>query len=217
MAEDGKIVYKVQIDDTGIETDAQNSGKTAGTSWGSSFSDNAKIGLATAAQAAVDFMGAAMAETAAKGDAIGKGAQKISWATDAYQEWSYVLEKSGSSMSAMTNSIIGLNRAAFDGTKDQQAAFQALGLGLDEVAQMRPDQLFESVIAGLRQIENVGERTTLANALFGRGGAASLQNVLNMTDADLEGLKTRFEELGLLMSEDSIQKAMDYQDSVEDL
>lgn len=228
MAEDGKIVYKVHIDDTGVSTAAETSGKTAGASWGAGFDENAqaaiaasagKVGtaIANAANAAWEFINKSVTETAARGDKIGHGAIDIAWDNvEAYQEWDYVLQKNGTSMEQMSRGLKTLYAATNNANDNQIAAFEALGLSMEEVQRMKPEDLFATVISGLQQIDNLGERGDIAKALFG-GSANNLTQLLNSSGADVEALIRNVHDLGYIMSDDAVSNAMAYQDSVDDL
>ncbi len=228
MAEDGKIVYKVHIDDTGIQTTAENSGKTAGSSWGAGFDENAQAAIAAAAgkvgtaisnaaNTAWELINRSVTETAARGDKIGHGAADIAWENvEAYQAWDYVLNKNGTSMEQMARGIKTLTGAT-SGTTDAQAeAFNALGLSLEQVQSMKPEDLFASVIAGLQQIGDLGQRRDLAKTLFG-GSADNLGELLNSSSEDVDALMQEVEQLGDILSSDAVSNAMSYTDSMERL
>lgn len=228
MAEDGKIVYKVHIDDTGIQTTAENSGKTAGSSWGAGFDENAQAAIAAAAgkvgtaisnaaNTAWELINRSVTETAARGDKIGHGAADIAWENvEAYQAWDYVLTKNGTSMEQMARGIKTLTGAT-SGTTDAQAeAFNALGLSLEQVQSMKPEDLFASVIAGLQQIGDLGQRQDIAKTLFG-GSANQLGELLNSSGEDVEALMQEITQLGGILSSDAVSNAMAYTDSMESL
>lgn len=227
MAEDGKIVYKVTIDDTGVDTDAAESGKSAGAAWGGAFDENAgeaivtaagNIGtaLTSAANEAWKVANTLVSQAAEKGDAISKGAQAIGWSTDAYQNWAYVLDKSGTSINSARNSILALEKASETMTDSQKDAFAQLGLSVEQVQAMKPEDLFASVIAGLQGVEDIGTRNSLAQALLG-GGYKNLSLLLGTTAEETQEMMEHFKGLNDFMSEDAIANAVAYKDSIEDL
>lgn len=205
--------------DTNIEklgTDSAASGKQ--------FEDNMKISAAAAEAAflnvvaAVMQVGAAIIETvgevAQQGDAIAKASQSIGISAQAYQEWDVVLRKSGSSMKSATGAIQNLTKNASDASKKQVEAFEALGLSMETVARMQPEELFSAVVRGLQGIDNVSERTALANTLLG-GSYKSLGTLLSTSTEDMEGMIEAARKAGIIMSDEDIANAVAFQDSMD--
>ena len=154
--------------------------------------------------------------TAAQGDAVAKGAQKLGFSTDAYQEWDYVLKKNGSSMDKASSAISKLTQNISAGGKKPTEALESLGLSLEELQGMNPEQQFATIVAALQQVDDLGTKTDLATALFGAGGAKNLGTLLTSTGNDVTALTQQAHDLNLVMSEESIQASTDYQNSIED-
>lgn len=154
--------------------------------------------------------------TAAQGDAVAKGAQKLGFSTDAYQEWDYVLKKNGSSMDKASGAISKLTQNISAGGKKPTEALETLGLSLEELQGMNPEQQFATIVGALQQVEDLGTKTDLATALFGAGGAKNLGTLLTSTGEDVTALTQQAHDLNLVMSEESIQASADYQNSIED-
>ncbi len=168
--------------------------------------------------AAVMQVGAAIIETvgevAQQGDAIAKASQSIGISAQAYQEWDVVLRKSGSSMKSATGAIQNLTKNAGAASKKQVEAFEALGLSMETVARMQPEELFSAVVRGLQGIDNVSERTALANTLLG-GSYKSLGTLLNTSTEDMEGMIETARKAGIIMSDEDIANAVAFQDSMD--
>lgn len=154
-------------------------------------------------------------EVAEQGDAIAKGAKAIGFSAEAYQEWDFILKRSNSSISKASGAINKLTDAASSASKKQVEAFEALGLSMEEVQAMSPEQLFASVIEGLQGIENQGQRFDIAQKLF--GSYKSLGTLLNSTSGEVDELRDKAYELHQVMSEEDIAAAESYQDSIENL
>ena len=172
------------------------------------------IGGAVAGVSAA-LVGAADA-TAQYGDQIDKASQKLGVSSTFYQEWEAVLQHSGTSMDSMGASFKKLATASQDATDDQIAAFQALGLSMDEVSNMSAEDLFQSVITGLQGMEESTERTALATTLLGKG-AQELGPLLNTSAEDTQKMIDTVNDLGGVMSEDSVKAAAAYQDAMQDM
>lgn len=169
---------------------------------------------------AVAAVGGAMVGTAAQtaqyGDAIDKASQKLGVSSTFYQEWEAVLQHSGTSMNSMSATFKKLATASQDASKDQVAAFEAIGLSMDEVSSMSTEDLFSSVISGLQGMEEGTERTALATTLLGRG-AMEMGALLNTSAEDTQGMIDRVHELGGVMDEAAVKDAAAFQDSLQDM
>lgn len=155
-------------------------------------------------------------EVAEYGDEIDKNSQKLGISAQAYQEWDAVLQHSGTSMSSMTSTFKTLSNAAQQTTDQQAAAFERLGLSLDEVSQMSTEDLFANVIYALQDMEEGTERTAIAADLLGRG-AMEMGALLNTSAEDTQAMIDRVHELGGVMSDDAVKASAAYQDSLQDM
>lgn len=163
-------------------------------------------------KAVVDSAG----EVAQYGDSIDKASQKIGVSAEFYQEWEAVLQHSGTSMSSMTTSFKTLANASQSASKKQQAAFETLGLSMEQVSSMSQEELFESVIAGLQGMEEGTERTATATALLGKG-AMELGPLFNTSAADTQAMIDTVNDLGGVMSNDAVKASAAYQDALQDM
>lgn len=155
-------------------------------------------------------------DIAAYGDAVDKSSQAIGISAQAYQEWDYILQGAGSSMKQSESMFRSLAKASTYATDRQAAAFDAIGLSMDEVRSLSTEELFGSVIRGLQGMEEGAERTAIATTLLG-ANAASLGPLLNQSAEDVEAMRQRAHELGKVMSDEDVQAAAEYQDSITDL
>lgn len=182
----------------------------------------AKTGAAAVSSIATAVAGAGAAmvkvtsDTAAYADSIDKASQKLGVSAEFYQEWEAVLQHSGTSMSSMTSTFKTLANAAQDMSKDQQAAFEKLGISIQEVANLSTEDLFEKVISGLQQMESGTERTAIATDLLGRG-AMEMGALLNTSAEDTQKMIDTVHELGGVMSDEAIKSGAAFQDSLQDL
>ena len=198
-------------------------GEQAGAKSGSSFAGSMAKGIAGGSAlvaGAVAGAGAAMIgaanKTAEYGDQIDKASQKLGVSAEFYQEWEAVMQHSGTSMDSMGASFKKLATASQDASDDQVAAFQKLGLSMDEVANMSTEDLFTSVITGLQGMEEGTERTALATELLGRG-AMDMGALLNTSSEDTQAMIDRVHELGGVMSDDAVAASAQYEDSLQDM
>lgn len=149
-------------------------------------------------------------------DNIDKMSQKLGISAEAYQEWDFILTHCGSSIDGLQSSMKTLANAAADGNDSTTAAFEKLGLSMDDVASMSQEDLFASVITGLQNMEEGTERTAIAADLLGRS-ATELGPVFNMTAEETEALRQQVHDLGGVMSDDAVKNGAAFQDSLTDL
>lgn len=168
--------------------------------------------MVTAAAALVTALADCIKETAEYGDEIDKMSQKMGVTAQTYQEWDFVLQHAGSSMESMKTSMRTLATAAENGN----AAFEEIGLTLEEVQNMTQEELFEATIKGLQEIDDTTRRTYLAGKLLGRG-ATELGALLNMSAEETEAMKNQLSELGGLMNDEAVKASAAFQDSLLDL
>lgn len=219
------LCAKITLDTDGYEKGLDDAGKkSAGfaSSLKGKLATAAKVGagaisavsgaVATVTKAVVDSSG----QVAAYGDAIDKASQKVGVSAEFYQEWEAVLQHSGTSMSNMTASFKTLANASQAATDKQQEAFEKLGLSMEQVGSMSQEDLFESVIAGLQNMEEGTERTAAATALLGRG-AMELGPLFNTSAEDTQKMIDTVNELGGVMSGDAVKASATYQDTLQDL
>lgn len=198
---------------------ADKAGEESGGILSSSLAKGIAKGSAVVA-GAVAAVGGALVGTAAKtaeyGDQIDKASQKLGVSSTFYQEWEAVLQHSGTSMGSMTASFKKLATASQDASKDQVAAFEAIGLSMDQVKSMSTEELFTNVISGLQGMEEGTERTALATELLGKG-AMEMGALLNTSAEDTQGMIDRVHELGGVMDEATVKDAAAFQDSLQDM
>lgn len=155
-------------------------------------------------------------EIAEKGDKIAKGAQQLRFTTQAYQEWDWILKKNNSSMARAASAIQNLTRASDNASDKQVAAFGAIGLSMDQVQSLNPEQLFAAVVTGLQGIEDAGQRAAIASALFG-SGYKSLGTLLTSSADETEDARQQANKLGQVMSDEVVQSCVESQDALENL
>lgn len=207
-----------QLTGAASSSSVEKAGKTAGSNFAGGLAKG--IGVATAATAAVSaaavgagkaFVSAA-GDVAEYGDNIDKMSQKLGISAEAYQEWDFIAQHSGTSMESLKSSFKTLANAAQDGKTE----FEALGISLEDAASMSTEDLFSAVISGLQDMEEGTERTALASTLLGKG-ATELGALLNTSAEDTEAMRQQVHDLGGVMSNEAVASAAAYQDSLQNL
>lgn len=187
-------------------------------SLGNGLATAAKVGTAavTAVAAAAGAMSAVLvkgtSDVAQYGDNIDKMSQKMGLSAEAYQEWDFIMQHSGTSMETLKAGMKTLANAVDSGND----AFKRLGITQEEIAAMNQEELFAKTIEQLQKVDNETERTYLAGQLLGRG-ATELGALLNTSAEDTEAMRKQVHELGGVMSNEAVKAAAAYQDSLQNM
>ena len=224
-------------DDTGKEEkELAESTKDAGTEMqktekdASGLGESLKNGLANGAKAAAAGVAAVTAAAAAVavkladtaneaadyGDNVDKMSQKLGLSAEAYQEWDFIMQHSGSDVDKMSASMKKLADAVQQPTKESTAAFEKLGISIEDAAKMSQEDLFAKTITELQKMESGTERTALANDLLGKS-AMDLGALLNTSAEDTEAMRQQVRELGGVMSDDAVKSAAQFKDSLQNM
>ncbi len=146
------------------------------------------------------------------GDAIDKGAQKLGFSREAYQEWGYVLQQNGGNIDTFGSAIKRMNTQVEKGSD----VFEELGLSVEELQNMTPEQAFEAITTAMQGMPEGADKARAAVEIFGQKGQELLPT-LNQTAEATDALKNRAHELGLVMSDEEVTAATAYGDAMSDL
>ena len=203
----------------GLDTSDYEKGLTGAESKASQFGNAVKVAGGVAAAGMAVVTGATIAGTKAfvdgvssvaqYGDNIDKMSQKMNLSAEAYQEWDFIMQHCGTSMSSMQTSIKTLSTAAEKGNE----AFETLGITQEQIANMSGEELFASTITALQGVEDETQRTYLTSQLLGRG-ATELGALLNMTAEETAEMKQQAHDLGGVLSNETVKDAARFQDSL---
>lgn len=192
---------------------------------GKAVGGTVKIGAAavasitTASVAAGKAIGNLASDSAEAGDEIDKMSQKLGMSRKGYQEWGFVLGQAGvdinslqTGMKTMTNQI----GAAKNGTSASVEAFNKLGISMEELQGMSREDAFAAIVKGMQGMEDSTERAALANQLFGKSGQ-NLTPLFNETAEGTQELINKANELGMVMGDDAVNAAVNFQDQLDGL
>lgn len=223
------LVAKVKLDSTEYEkglSSATSSAKdfaSTVTSMGSSIASIGWSALTTGLSAVTSGVEAATSAFASGiisvteyGDNIDKTSQKVGMSYESYQQWDYIMNLAGTSMS---NCSIGMKTLtnqidnAKTGTQDAIDNFSQLNISLEDLNNMSREEVFAAVINGMQNMEDSTERAALANDLFGRSGQ-EMTPLFNMTNEELNEAIDNFERYNMALSDEGVEAAADCKDSI---
>lgn len=213
----------LQLDNSDYEKKLDQSQKSA-----KSFSSKVGTAFKTGVRAVAGFVTGVVAASAAlaglavnfinAGSEIDDNAQKLGISTDAYQYWSLVLQRAGSDASNL--SIVIRNLTTFTnnlstGQADALLTLQKLGIGYEEFMNMNTEERLYAIVEALQGMEDQTEKVQIAQEIFGNRVYQELLPLLNMEQGSLEDLREEFEELGLILSEDTIKQIAAVGDKID--
>ena len=150
------------------------------------------------------------------GDKIYHSAQQFGFSTKAFQEWSYIMERNGSSIEDLKGFLETLNSeqgAVITGSEEAAQKFRNLGISAEEAASMDSQTLFETTIAKLQGIEDATLRSSYAYEMFG-DEASRLMNIINMSSSEMGAAINQYNLLGGAMSGELIESSTRLQGSI---
>ena len=162
--------------------------------------------------------GAVAVGTAVVGAATTVGGAALKMRT-AYQEWDYVLSQAGVEITSMATGMKTLTNKIDDaknGSEKAQGMFNKLGISMKDLRSMSREDIFAAVINGMQSMEDSTERAALANDLFGKSGQ-ELTALFNESAKSTEALKQKAHELGMVMSDETIDAGVKFTDTMDTL
>lgn len=218
----GEVLIDNQKANASIDQTTEKAEKSS-SKIGSAFSSIAKgaVAVGTAVVSGAATVGAAAykmaGDTATNADEVDKMSQKLGMSREAYQEWDYVLSQAGVEITSMATGLKTLTNKIDDaknGSASANAMFEKLGISLDDLNNMSREEIFAAVINGMQGMEDSTERAALANDLFGKSGQ-ELTALFNETAESTERLKNQAHELGMIMSDETIDAGVKFRDTID--
>lgn len=221
-----KLVGSIFVDSDAADKSLQKTDEKAGgvgktllngigtaTKWGTAI-----VGGATAAVTAVSAFAMKTAETT---DEIDKMSQKIGVSREAYQELDYILSQNGMDVNILQTGLKTMTDQmdiTAQGTSKTATAFERLGISVtDSSGELRDkESVFYDTITALQGMTNEAERTALANDIFGRS-ASELAPLLNSGAESMDALKQKAHDLGLVLSDETIDAGVSLTDTIDTL
>lgn len=192
----------------------------------SGFSSKLASGLKVAAGAALAVgtaaVGAGVASLKAFGDAgeeITLMSQKTGMGAEMLSQLKYALETMGGSLSAVQpafKSMSSLLSDAAAGGETSNKALEALGLNIEALKAMSPDQAFNTLALAVADVSDQYAKADLAAQVFGKAGMDLLPIFADGSDG-LKQLAADAQAAGVVMTEESAASANALGDAMDKL
>lgn len=189
---------------------------------GKNFADDTKNVVAPEAIAAFSAIAAAVVALATKiyqlwqqtltyADTVSDMAAKFGVTTASISEMQYIADQSSTSIEGMTSAMSML----FNRAKEGSEVFQRLGIDVrDSNGNFKAmDELFYETVGALNDVEYANERNALMLETFGES-VFSVGEVVRKTSEELERMRQEAHELGVVMDEETVQFASDFNDAL---
>lgn len=140
-------------------------------------------------------------------------AQVMGMTTTEYQEWDYILKSVGYSAEQAQGDLSMLAERAMDaaeGVGEGAELFNKLGINVEKSRGILKSQseLFTEVVDKLSKMTDETERNAIASALLNTTGER-LVPILNATSGELETMRQRAHELGVVLAEEDVTALSD--------
>lgn len=150
---------------------------------------------------------------------LGEVAQQLGVTTRDLQVFRFAAGQVGVSQAQLETGLskltITLGKVAA-GAKQPIAALDAIGISVDQLKGKDTGEAFRIIADGLQKVTDRSQRAAVEVAIFGKSGA-QLDNLLSGGSAAINELSLAAEKLGIVLSDDQIQKADDTADKLEAL
>lgn len=190
-------------------------GKLAQAQTGFNKLNSAVGGLLPAATVATVVLGFAdmMNSAAAFGEEITLAAQKTGLSTDMLQDLNYLAKTTNSSLGGLEAGMRKMNMTISDGLAGNKTAietFQKLGISVDSLRTMNPDQRFKAIANAIALIPDPADRAAAAVDMLGRSGMDLIPLIDSLKSMpDMKIPKLSEEELKNLDTAKSAIEALD--------
>lgn len=221
-----KLFGSIMVDSSKADESISKTTKKAG-----GFAEKLGTGIKTAAKwgaaivtgttVAVGGMVKFAEKTASTADNVDKMSQKMGLSRTAFQELDFILSQSGADINSFgtgMKTLLGNMDKVSEGNKTATANFEALGVSVqnaDGSLRNQEDVMWDTIKA-FQGMEDSAEKSRLAQELFGKQGQ-ELMPLLNGEAGSLEEMKEKAHELGLVMSDDTIDAGVKLTDTMDQL
>ncbi len=179
------------------------------------FKRMAMVGTAAFASI-VASIGLSIRSYAKAGDEVQKMALRTGFATETLSELRYMAEISGTSIQGLENGVKRMARTIVEADRGMETyarAFNDLGLEVDKIMAMNPEEQFMTIAEAIAEVEDPTRRAAYAQEIFGRAGT----ELLPLFAEGKEGMRALAEEahnLGLVFDQDAADQAAKFQDQM---
>jgi hypothetical protein len=219
-----RLFGSILIDDKdAIESlkNVDNQGKETNKGLGGIISKGAMVGAAVVAGTGA-AIGGLMAMASTTSDNAAKWlelSQRTDIGIESLQRWGYAAGQSGADIEKLEVGMKKLSQSVVDaqgGSEKAKSAYEALGISMSDLSTMSPEQVFDTVMNKLADMPDSMEKNVIGNQLLGKS-FTELKPLLSEGSDGMAALKDQADQLGLVMSEDSVVAAEGFGDQMDNV
>lgn len=176
-------------------------------------------GLGDAFKSALTAIPRFITESLGQADAIQKLNQRLGASTEALSQYKYVADLTGVSFNTLTTGWQRMTRRiaeAAQGTGEAKNALAELGLDVERLNQLAPEEQFEVLADAITSVKNPADQVRLAMKLFDSEGVALLQTMQGGSEA-IRVMRDEADSLGLTLDQGTANAAARAKDSMAKL
>jgi len=176
----------------------------------------AMTAITTASIAAGGAIAGLVKVTANTADAIQKMSDRLAVSTEFLSQYRHVAELSGTSLERVGDGIRKMSKSVNDannGLSTATRAFESLGISLDTLNSLNPEQQFELIADKISQVESQSVKAGAAMDIFGRAGV-DLLTVLNQGSDGIAKMRQEADSFGLTISQNAADAAAAFNDEL---
>lgn len=158
----------------------------------------AAVGAAVVAATAI--MAKAAGEALKFADTLDNQAKATNLSAEGLQVFNQAAEQAGQSSASITTAVQRLQRGIIEGTSQTNEAFQKLGVNVEELKRLAPEQQFRLILSEIGKLPNPTDRAATSMILLGRSGA----NLQALAGDAIPKLEARMRSLGLVVDNDTV-------------
>lgn len=170
-----------------------------------SFAKSAALAGAAVGAAAIGGIAVGIRAYMRMGDELDKMAARTGLSVEALSELKHAATQSGTDLAAVEKGVRRMQKSLVDaqsGLQTSRDAFENLGLSVEQLGKMTPEEQFTAVTEALADVEDATLRAGLAQNVLGKSGAALLPMVENV-----RSLRQEARDMGLTMSTEAASGA----------
>lgn len=174
--------------------------------------------LSTVATAGLAAIGAGLVKAGQNADELNTLAKQTGLTTEEIQKFKYASDLIDVELEDMTGALRKMTRNMISTSTEVQGAWETLGVSTKNVSGETKGvtEIFYEVLEALSKVKNETERDQLAMLLFGKS-ANDLAGIVDDGGAALQELGDEAEKLGLIMSQDAVDGANEFNDVIDKL
>lgn len=216
MATISELMVKLNLDDQQFKNQLISSGNSV-----KKFADTAtsslKSFLAFASVAAIfTSIGIAVTETERRLSKLNDTAERLGIGISELQSLQYAAQQAGVSTDSLNSSLskmLATIGRASAGNKQAAAALAQIGLTVQDLINLSPDQQYIKIAEGIRQVGNAAQQAAINQAIFGKGGFENL----SIVKEGVKGLIDEYKSLGVALTTDQVKAVEKYGDELSKL